>query len=68
VVNTNNTNQGQYKVKKIENIEDFNELNFEPVEYSDKKGEHRPIYEMMRDGFMMLAIGFNVSQNEYGHY
>ncbi|WP_445667368.1 Rha family transcriptional regulator [Paenibacillus sp. FSL H8-0034] len=46
------------EVGKIENIENFNDLNFKSVEYFDKKGENRPMYEMTRDGFMMLAMGF----------
>lgn len=33
-------------------------LNFEPVDYRDAKGELRPAYEMTRDGFTLLAMGF----------
>ncbi|WP_083689785.1 Rha family transcriptional regulator [Paenibacillus sp. FSL H7-0331] len=39
-------------------MENFNDLNFKAVEYFDKKGENRPMYEIARDGFMMLAMGF----------
>ncbi|WP_420832457.1 Rha family transcriptional regulator [Paenibacillus periandrae] len=42
----------------IENVENFNRLNFEPIEYIDTKGEKRPMYEITRDGFMMLVMGF----------
>ncbi len=37
---------------------DFNRLNFKPVTYLDKKGEVRPMYEITRDGFTLLAMGF----------
>lgn len=36
----------------------FNQRNFAPVEYRDKKGENRPMYYMTRDGFTFLAMGF----------
>lgn len=37
---------------------DFNGRNFPPVEYTDEKGEKRPAYELTRDGFTLLAMGF----------
>ncbi len=50
-------------LRSIENIkadlpEDFNRLNFEPVEFFDAKGEKRPAYELTRDAFTLLAMGF----------
>ena len=48
-------------VRAIENLkcgEEFNRLNFEPVEYKDEKGEMRPAYTMTRDGFTLLVMGF----------
>lgn len=48
-------------LRDIENLEcspQFNELNFEPVEYRDAKGEMRPAYRLTRDGFSFLAMGF----------
>lgn len=36
----------------------FNQRNFAPVEYVDKKGEKRPMYYLTRDGFTFLAMGF----------
>ncbi|HAG0017972.1 TPA: Rha family transcriptional regulator [Salmonella enterica] len=36
----------------------FNRLNFQPVEYTDAKGENRPAYEMTKDGFVFLVMGF----------
>jgi len=48
-------------IRKIENLEcsqEFNERNFTPVDYTDKKGEARKAYEITRDGFTFLAMGF----------
>lgn len=48
-------------LQSIENLEcspHFNELNFQPVEYRDAKGEMRPAYRLTRDGFSFLAMGF----------
>jgi Rha family phage regulatory protein len=48
-------------LRDIENLdipEDFNRLNFEPVKYTDQKGESRKAYNMTRDGFMLLVMGF----------
>lgn len=36
----------------------FNRLNFQPVEYTDAKGENRPAYQMTKDGFVFLVMGF----------
>ena len=45
--------------KILPNIsEEFNELNFELVNYKDGKGEYRPMYRMTRDGFTMVAMGY----------
>lgn len=48
-------------LQAIENLDcsdDFNELNFQPVKYIDEKGEKRPMYQMTRDGFSFLVMGF----------
>lgn len=48
-------------LRKIENLDCsliFNERNFTPVEYLDAKGEKRPMWEMTKDGFMFLVMGF----------
>lgn len=37
---------------------EFNRLNFEPVEYTDTKGELRRAVKMTKDGFMFLVMGF----------
>ena len=39
--------------------EEFNRLNFEPVEEVDEKGEMRRVVRMTKDGFMFLVMGFN---------
>lgn len=38
---------------------EFNARNFAAVEYVDKKGERRPAYEMTKDGFVLLVMGFS---------
>lgn len=38
--------------------ESFNERNFALVEYTDPKGEKRPAYDLTRDGFVIVAMGF----------
>lgn len=42
--------------KEIEILEtlNINQLNFEPVNYIDNKGEKRPCYSINRDGMLML--------------
>ena len=37
---------------------DFNESNFGLVEYADSKGEKRPAYNLTRDGFTLLVMGY----------
>lgn len=37
---------------------EFSRLNFEPVEYLDRKGEMRLMYSITKDGWMMLVMGF----------
>jgi len=39
-------------------LPDANRLNFQPVKYTDGKGESRPAFQMTRDGFTLLAMGF----------
>lgn len=45
-------------IEKLKVDEEFNRLNFQPVEYKDEKGEMRPAYMMTRDGFTLLVMGF----------
>jgi Rha family phage regulatory protein len=51
-------------LKAIRNLirglpEDFNARNFATVEYLDPKGEKRPAFNLTRDGFTLLAMGFS---------
>ncbi len=50
-------------LRDIENLlkdipEDFIATNFGLVEYTDAKGEKRPMYNLTRDAFTLLAMGF----------
>lgn len=38
--------------------DDFNASNFGRVEYLDAKGQKRPFYELSRDGFTLVVMGF----------
>lgn len=46
------------KIQSIECSKEFNQLNFKLVDYIDAKGEKRPMYEMTKDGFVFLVMGF----------
>lgn len=46
------------KIKSLDCSPEFNALNFKEVEYTDAKGERRPAYEMTKDGFVFLVMGF----------
>ncbi len=48
-------------LRDIENLdcsESFNTINFELVNYKDKKGEKRPEYIITKDGFVFLVMGY----------
>lgn len=47
-------------LRKIQQLPDgdFNRRNFAVVNYTDSKGENRKMYEITRDGFSLLAMGF----------
>ena len=45
-------------IETLDCAKTFNALNFELVEYIDAKGESRPMYEMTKDGWMFLVMGF----------
>lgn len=46
------------RLKSIECSEEFTERNFAPSEYIDSTGRVLPMYEMTKDGFMFLVMGF----------
>lgn len=48
-------------LRDIENLdcsEEFNRLNFEPINYKDSKGRKQRAYAMTRDGFTFLVMGY----------
>lgn len=45
-------------LEETESGKAFNQSNFGLVEYTDEKGEARPMYLLTRDGFTLLAMGF----------
>lgn len=49
-------------IQLIECSAEFNRRNFAPVSYTDGKGEQRPAYEITRDGFVFLCMGFTGAQ------
>ncbi|MDX7784867.1 Rha family transcriptional regulator [Aeromonas caviae] len=46
------------KIATLDCSKDFNERNFALVTYLDGKGEARPAYEMTKDGFIFVVMGF----------
>lgn len=46
------------KIKTLECSEKFNALNFKDVTYTDAKGEKRPMYQITKNGFVFLVMGF----------
>ncbi|HHW4400588.1 TPA: Rha family transcriptional regulator [Aeromonas hydrophila] len=46
------------KIATLDCSKDFNERNFALVTYQDGKGEARPAYEMTKDGFIFVVMGF----------
>lgn len=46
------------RVRALECSPEFNARNFAAVEYVDAKGELPPAYQITRDGFAFLAMGF----------
>ncbi|MCP4341349.1 MAG: hypothetical protein GY799_21325 [Desulfobulbaceae bacterium] len=46
-------------LEKLACSESFNALNFEAVTYEDRKGEKRPMYNVTKDGWAFLVMGFN---------
>lgn len=46
------------RIRALECSREFNARNFAAVEYVDAKGELRPAYQITRDGFAFLAMGF----------
>lgn len=49
-------------IKNLDCSEEFNQSNFGLVEYIDAKGEKRPAYQITKDGFMYLVMGYTGRQ------
>ena len=45
-------------IQSLDCSREFNALNFEGVKYTDDKGEFRPMYEVTKDGFVFLVMGY----------
>lgn len=45
-------------IRELDCSEEFNRLNFEPIDYFDARGRKQPMYYMTRDGFTLLAMGY----------
>lgn len=45
-------------IRSLDCSDDFNALNFQPVKYTDEKGEKRPMFLMTKDGFIFLVMGY----------
>lgn len=45
-------------IQNLECSQEFTKLNFELSNYKDSTGRKLPMYEMTRDGFTFLAMGF----------
>lgn len=46
------------KIRSLDCSLEFNARNFAAVEYTDAKGEKRTAYQLTRDGFFFVAMGF----------
>ena len=53
-------------IERLECSEKFNALNFEVVKYIDQKGQARTMYNMTKDGFTLLAMGFTGKKALFG--
>ena len=52
-------------LQAIQNMEcssEFSALNFKGAEYPDAQGKSRPMYEISKDGFVFLVMGFTGSR------
>ncbi|EDX3147410.1 transcriptional regulator [Salmonella enterica subsp. diarizonae serovar 61:l,v:1,5,7] len=46
------------KIKLLDCSSEFNALNYKDVTYTDAKGEKRPAYQITKNGFVFLVMGF----------
>lgn len=45
-------------IQEIDCSKEFNERNFAPISYTDSMNREKPAYEITRDGFVFLCMGF----------
>lgn len=45
-------------INSLEVSDEFRQRNFAPANYTDAQGKPRPMFQITRDGFTMLAMGF----------
>lgn len=45
-------------IKSLDCLEEFVRLNFQPISYMDAQNRLQPMYEMTKDGFTFLVMGF----------
>jgi Rha family phage regulatory protein len=45
-------------IERLECSEEFGRLNFEPSSYLNEQNKPQPMFNITRDGFMWLAMGF----------
>lgn len=45
-------------IERTDCSEEFGRLNFQPSSYLNMQGKEQPMYELTRDGFMFLVMGF----------
>lgn len=46
-------------IENLEVSEEFNQRNFALIDYSDSRNRKQPMYLITRDGFTILAMGYN---------
>ena len=63
--------QHKHVLQMIGNLEcsqEFSQRNFAPRDYVDARGKPRPMYEVTRDGFLILAMGFTLSLDRFAGF
>ncbi|HRM41624.1 MAG TPA: Rha family transcriptional regulator, partial [Escherichia coli] len=45
-------------IRNLKCSDDFTQRNFAPIDFIDKNGDVQPMYNITRDGCMMLVMGF----------
>ncbi|HIZ56322.1 MAG TPA: Rha family transcriptional regulator [Firmicutes bacterium] len=45
-------------IRTLDCSDDFSQLNFQPSKYTDERGKRQPCFNMTRDGFTFLVMGY----------